>query len=96
VRGVVRDDGSAVLSVVDDGVGIPAAYREKAFGIFERLAGRDDSSGTGIGLALCRKIVEIAGGSIEIVDAPVGTHVRIVLPPVAVRVASGRPDLQVV
>jgi signal transduction histidine kinase len=85
VWGAMRDDGSAVVSVADDGVGIAAEYREKAFGIFERLAGREQSTGTGIGLAVCRKIVESVGGRIGIVDAPAGTHVRIVLPPATVR-----------
>ena len=80
VFGTVRDDGSAVVSVVDDGVGIPEEYREKAFGIFERLSPRDAESGTGIGLALCRKIVETAGGEIEIIDSSVGTHVRMTFP----------------
>jgi signal transduction histidine kinase len=80
-----RDDGSAVVSVADDGVGIPAAYREKAFGIFERLAPSDTPSGTGIGLALCRKIVETTDGEIGIIDSPVGTHVRIIFPAHAVR-----------
>jgi signal transduction histidine kinase len=88
VWGIVRDDGSAVVSVADDGIGIPAAYRQKAFGIFERLSVREQSSGTGIGLAVCRKIVEAAGGTIDLVDAPKGTHVRIVLPPEAVRAAA--------
>lgn len=95
VRGLVRDDGHAVLSVIDDGVGIPAAYREKAFGIFERLAGRETGGGTGIGLALCRKIVENAGGTIGIADTPSGTHVRIELPPHVVR-RTGRPTFEVV
>lgn len=80
VWGVRRDDGSAVVSVVDDGIGIPAEYREKAFGIFERLAGREHSAGTGIGLAVCRKIVENVGGTVEIVDSPIGTHLRVVFP----------------
>ena len=95
VQGTVRTDGWGVISVSDDGVGIPELYREKAFGIFERLTGRDGSSGTGIGLALCRKIVENAGGTIDIVDAPRGTHIQILFPPAAMA-AAGRPSYQVV
>jgi signal transduction histidine kinase len=90
----IRDDGSAVVSVVDDGVGIPQEYREKAFGIFERLSPRDSSPGTGIGLALCRKIVETTGGEVGIIDSPVGTHVRIIFPSDAVRPAA-RPLIEV-
>lgn len=64
------EDGGVAVVVGDDGQGIPAAYREKVFGIFERLgAGVDgDAGGTGIGLAMCRKIVEQWGGTIAIVD----------------------------
>lgn len=70
-----------VLSVADDGVGIPRQYREKVFGIFERLEGTGNSGkGTGIGLALCRKIVESMGGEISIADSAVGTCFRVVLP----------------
>ena len=85
VFSALRDDGSAVVSVADDGVGIRPEYREKAFGIFERLAPSETPSGTGIGLALCRKIVETADGEIGIIDSPVGTHVRIIFPANAVR-----------
>ncbi len=78
-----RDDrGGAVITVADDGVGIPESYRERVFGIFERLDGEipESSSGTGIGLAMCRKIVEQNDGSIWIHPAPVGTTFKIVVP----------------
>ena len=84
VQSELRADGAALVSVIDDGVGIDPEYREKAFGIFERLAPRDSTTGTGIGLALCRKIVETSGGEIGIVDSAAGTHVRIVFPAGAV------------
>ena len=81
VWGATRDDGSAVLSVADDGIGVPPAYREKVFGIFERLGkAEDERLGTGIGLALCKKIVDTMGGDISMVDAPVGAHVTVKLP----------------
>ncbi|GAC1593519.1 MAG: hypothetical protein NVS3B21_14630 [Acidimicrobiales bacterium] len=63
--------GDVVVYVADDGAGIPETYREKVFGIFERL-GAQDSGGTGIGLAVCRKIVEQSGGTIEIIDSGSG------------------------
>jgi hypothetical protein len=69
------------LSVSDDGVGIPPEYRDRVFGIFERLQGRDEAQGgTGVGLAMCRKIVEQAGGRMWIADTPLGTDIRFVLP----------------
>jgi signal transduction histidine kinase len=79
-----RGNGFAEVLVADDGVGVPAAYREKVFGIFERLEGFSSlAPGTGVGLTMCRRIVEDLSGSIEIVDSEVGTHVRMVLPEMA-------------
>ena len=77
--------GAISIDVADDGGGIPAEYAEKIFGIFERLNRPDaDTPGTGIGLALCRRIVETAGGEIVLVtpgpSAPQGAHFRFTLP----------------
>jgi signal transduction histidine kinase len=72
-------DGGVELSVRDNGRGIPAEHRERVFGVFERLEGPSTSAGTGMGLAICRKIVEVLGGGIGI-QGDHGTDVRIVLP----------------
>ncbi|MEO3759998.1 ATP-binding protein [Mycobacterium sp. B14F4] len=70
--GTESQDGSWVFTVTDNGIGIPDEFAEKVFVIFQRLHGRDAYSGTGIGLALCRKIIEYHGGTIWIDTAYTG------------------------
>ena len=58
------DGGLAVFRVEDNGIGISAEFSERVFVIFQRLNPRSEFSGTGIGLALCKRIVERHGGKI--------------------------------
>ncbi|OAN85936.1 sensor histidine kinase [Sulfitobacter geojensis] len=64
--------GEVVLSVADDGPGIPPEYRENVFGAMRTLRPRDEVEGSGMGLANVRKIATLYGGSARITDSPYG------------------------
>jgi PAS domain S-box-containing protein len=68
--GARRTMGGCVLSVTDDGIGIDEADQERIFAMFTRLHGRDAYAGTGIGLAICRRIAERHGGRIYVESTP--------------------------
>lgn len=74
--------GLVEVTVSDDGIGIEQVYADKVFVLFQRLHARDVYPGTGIGLALAKKIVEFHGGTIRL-DAPgarPGATLRFTLP----------------
>jgi signal transduction histidine kinase len=78
------------LTISDNGIGIDPRHHERIFGIFERLHSRAKYEGTGVGLAVCRKIVEQHSGSITIASAvDQGTTFTILLP--MKQATKGRP-----
>ncbi len=76
-----RTSGSWQISFSDNGLGIPADYRSRVVAMFQRLPRDRRLPGTGMGLALCRKICDLQGGSLSIEDhAGGGTRVVVVWP----------------
>jgi len=69
-----------VFGVADNGIGIKAEYADQIFAPFKRLHGRSEYEGTGIGLAICRKIIERHGGRIWVTsDLGKGAHFKFTL-----------------
>jgi signal transduction histidine kinase len=90
--GVEQGDGVWLFNVHDNGIGIPPELGDDAFAMFKRAHG-DDYEGCGIGLAVCRKIVEAHGGAIAAAPAPGGgTSVRFSLPSVVASVPHPVPS----
>lgn len=67
-----KRSGMLRLTFSDNGIGIEPKYHDRIFGIFERLHSRGKYEGTGVGLAVCRKICDQHGGSIRVESSPEG------------------------
>jgi len=68
-------DGKILVSVEDDGVGIPQDYADKVFKMFQTLKPRDDTEGSGMGLAIVQRIIDWQGGKIWFEDTASGKGV---------------------
>jgi light-regulated signal transduction histidine kinase (bacteriophytochrome) len=69
------------LTVADNGIGFEESYTDRIFSPFKRLHGRDEYEGTGMGLAICRRIIERHGGDISVKSRPgEGTTFTVLLP----------------
>jgi PAS domain S-box-containing protein len=76
-----REDGYWIFAVSDNGIGIESEYKERIFGLFKRLHTSEEYSGTGIGLAICQRIVDRYHGRIWVESEPGrGSTFRFVLP----------------
>ncbi|MEU3033913.1 sensor histidine kinase [Streptomyces griseoaurantiacus] len=84
-----QDGDTWHFAVRDNGIGIAPEFRDKVFVIFQRLHTKDAYPGTGIGLAMCKKVVEFHGGTIGI-DPEHGPGTRVVFTLPALRAAE--PD----
>ncbi len=79
-RGAASEE-KCLIYVEDNGIGIDQKYGERIFDVFQRLHPRDMYEGTGVGLAICRKIAERHGGTIHVKSTPgKGATFEVVLP----------------
>jgi PAS domain S-box-containing protein len=75
------DDKFCVITVQDNGIGFEEQYLEKVFAVFQRLHGRGEYEGTGVGLAVCRRITDRHGGLITAQSKPGEGSIFIVILP---------------
>jgi len=90
----VEERSNWIISVWDNGPGIAAKYQQRAFSLFKRLHGQQEIPGRGMGLSICRKVMELHGGNIRLTsEMGKGTALHLWLPkpePSATRVEQRR------
>jgi hypothetical protein len=77
---VRREGGTAVVTVADSGVGIPAAEQAEIFGRFHRARNVSAFPGNGLGLPIVKAAVERGGGTVSFTSSQAGTTFRVSLP----------------
>ncbi len=82
-----------VISIADNGIGIDPAYRQQIFAVFQRLHGRDEYPGNGMGLAICRKIVDQHHGELWVESRAAGGSVFMLRIPCDPTPAAAQPVL---
>lgn len=81
VSSKILNETTIEISFSDNGIGFEEKYLDRIFTIFQRLHGRHEYEGTGVGLAVCRRIVERHGGALTAVSSPdQGASFKITLP----------------
>ena len=82
IAGHVKENGSFwKIEVSDNGIGFEQQYENKIFEVFQRLHGKKEYEGTGIGLSICKKIVQVHHGTISAIGNPgIGSTFTFYLP----------------
>ena len=84
------DDGNVTILIEDNGIGFDEKYKDKIFQLFQRLHGKNEYGGTGMGLAICKRIAEHHNGSITVNSTPgAGITFHVSLPTKQTPLSSG-------
>lgn len=79
--GIKEESNEWIFSVIDNGIGMEERYLERIFQVFQRLHSRREYAGTGIGLAICKKIIDLHKGKIWVKSTPnIGSEFYFAIP----------------
>jgi two-component system, chemotaxis family, sensor kinase Cph1 len=89
-----RNEGDWLFSISDNGIGVPAEYAQEIFSIFKRLHTRREYPGNGIGLAICKRIIDQHHGKIWVESKDQGSAFKFTLPAISGEEAHDGHDKQ--